>query len=69
MGVRDGVKVCVMVGVSVMVGLGVKNGLKQTGDESILNDGLRVSPYSSYIFTYWTFGNCLRVAVSGCTML
>ena len=44
---RDGIKVGVIVGVSVMVGLGVKNGLRQTGDESILKDGLRVSPYSS----------------------
>ena len=44
---RDGVKVNVTVGVSVMVGLGVKKGLKQIGEESILKDGLRVSPYSS----------------------
>ena len=44
---REGVKVGVIVGVIVMVGLGVKNGLRQTGDESILKDGLRVSPYSS----------------------
>ena len=43
----DGVKVGVTVGVSVMVGLGVNNGLRQTGEESILKDGLRVSPYSS----------------------
>ena len=43
----EGVKVDVIVGVSVRVGLGVKNGLRHTGDESILKDGLRVSPYSS----------------------
>lgn len=33
---REGVKVGVIVDVSVMVGLGVKNGLKQIGAESIL---------------------------------
>ena len=43
----EGVKVDVIVGVSVRVGLGVKNGHMQTGEESILKDGLRVSPYSS----------------------
>ena len=68
-GVSDGVKVSVTVGVSVIVGLGVKNGLKQTGEESILKSGLRVLPYSSYIFTYRTLENCLSVAVSGWTML
>ena len=47
MGVSEGVNVSVSVGVSVIVGLGVKNGLKQIGEESILKDGLRVSPYSS----------------------
>ena len=43
----EGVNVGVMVGVRVMVGLGVNNGLKQIGEESILKSGLRVSPYSS----------------------
>ena len=42
---RDGVKVGVMVGVFVIVGLGVKDGSKQIGAESTRSNGLRVLPY------------------------
>ena len=40
----EGVKVDVMVAVAVMVGLGVKEGSKQTGDESDRSNGLSVFP-------------------------
>ena len=40
----EGVKVDVMVAVGVMVGLGVKDGSKQTGEESDWSNGLKVFP-------------------------
>ena len=40
----EGVKVDVMVAVGVMVGLGVKEGSKQTGDESDRSNGFSVCP-------------------------
>ena len=46
-GVRDGVNVGVIVGVDVIVGLGVYEGSRQSGAESILPKGVIVSPYSS----------------------
>jgi hypothetical protein len=68
-GVNDGVEVAVIVGVSVMVGLGVYDASRQTGAESIFPKGAKVSPNSSWIFTYFTYGNCLTVAVKGRAIL
>jgi hypothetical protein len=71
----DGVTVGVLLGVSVgvkvgvMVGVGVKITSKQTGAESTRSNGLRVFPFSSYIFTNFTSGNCLTVSDNGCEIL
>ena len=43
--VGDAVNVGVIVGVRVTVGLGVNDGSRQMGAESIAPLGLRVSPY------------------------
>ena len=44
MAVDEGVNVGVTVGVRVVVGLGVKDGSKQTGDESDRSNGSSVFP-------------------------
>ena len=44
---NEGVKVGVTVAVGVMVGLGVNDGSKQTGDESDRSNGLNVFPFWS----------------------
>jgi hypothetical protein len=84
-GVSDGVLVGFLVGVCVavlftdgvnvgvdirvIVALGKAEESRQLGVESTFPYGLRVLPCSSYIFTNFTDGNCLTVAINGRAML
>ncbi len=61
--------VAVIVGVRVVAALAATEVSRQTGAESTFPYGARVLPRSSYIFTNFTDGNCLTVAINGRAML
>jgi hypothetical protein len=67
--VAVGVAVRVAVGeaVLVLVGLGVNEGSRQIGVESLEPSGSRVLPCSSYSFTLVTCGSRLRLLIKGCS--